>query len=220
MNGNKNTEAEIELYSNGPLLPSGNAGGDKQEPVNPHLAPAKKIYYGQAIFTSVMAGSSNFMNSYLTKQDFAAVTLNFLPFIIVATAYKLLTFYWEGKEKGIQNRRPFMRVAFANFTDEKTGQVDWYYVRNILFRVFISTVSLYSAIKSIHFAILANINFGIISCCFIISIVINSTCGFFFFQERLNSKVIGGIVITLSGIIWISLAKGARVEVPKDLGEN
>lgn len=87
-------------------------------------------------------------------------------------------------------------------------------------RILITTTSLVSAIKSIHYAIEANINFGIISCCFIISIVINSACGFIFFKERLNAKVVGGIVVTLSGIIWISLAKGQRLEVPKDLGEN
>jgi len=170
--------------------------------------PAKKIFYGQAIFTSVMAGSSNFMNSYLTKQDFAAVTLYFLPFILVSVIYKFLAYHWEGKEKGLASRRPMKEVFFGNFWVKDTGAYDWYYIWSIILRIVLCTVSVYSAIRSIHFALLANINFGIISCCFIISIVINSACGYFFFGEKLNAKVVGGIVVTISGIIWISLAKG------------
>jgi multidrug transporter EmrE-like cation transporter len=99
-------------------------------------------------------------------------------------------------------------VFFCNFYVKETGAYDWYYILNIIMRIVMATVSVYSSIRSIHFAILANINFGIISCCFIISVVINSTCGYFFFGEKLNAKVVGGIAVTISGILWISLAKG------------
>ena len=68
--------------------------------------------------------------------------------------------------------------------------------------------SLYCAVKSIHFANLAGLNFGIISCCFIVSIIINCACGYFCFNEEINYKVVIGICVTISGIIWISLAKG------------
>lgn len=75
-----------------------------------------------------MAGSANFMNSYLTKQDFAAVTLFFVPFLIVALVYKTLAYYWDGKEKGPSDRKPLRQVFFGNFQDPNTGAIDWYYV--------------------------------------------------------------------------------------------
>ena len=64
-------------------------------------------------------------------------------------------------------------------------------------------------IKSIYYATLANINFGIISCCYICSIVINVTFGLVFFGEKMTLKMVCGIVITITGIMWISIAKGA-----------
>jgi drug/metabolite transporter (DMT)-like permease len=76
-------------------------------------------------------------------------------------------------------------------------------------------------IKSIYYATLANINFGIISCCFICSIIINVTFGLIFFGEKMNLKMVGGIVITIAGIVWISLAKGsAAIKINGAAGSN
>lgn len=77
----------------------------------------------------------------------------------------------------------------------------------------------YCGIRSIHHAILANINFGIVSCCYIVSIVVNCAFGFLYFGEKINSKVIAGIIITVSGIMWISLAKGQAALVLRE-GDN
>ena len=69
-------------------------------------------------------------------------------------------------------------------------------------------VALWTTIVSIYYAKLANINFGIISCCLIFSIVVNISAGYAFFQEKISGKQVVGILITIGGIIWISLAKG------------
>ena len=74
-------------------------------------------------------------------------------------------------------------------------------------------VTYYCGIKSIYYAGLANLNFGIVSCCFIFSIIINVTCGFLFFQEKINWKESFGIVVIITGIVWISLSKGKRHDV-------
>jgi hypothetical protein len=74
-------------------------------------------------------------------------------------------------------------------------------------------VGYYCGIKSIYYAGLANLNFGIVSCCFIFSIIINVTCGLLFFDERINLIESVGIVIIVSGIVWISLSKGKRPEL-------
>ena len=84
-----------------------------------------------------------------------------------------------------------------------------------LFRVFVTVASLYCAVKSIYYANLAGLNFGVISCCFIFSIVINCTFGYFCFDEKITLRMLAGIAITLAGIIWISLAKGNRAVTPE-----
>lgn len=65
-------------------------------------------------------------------------------------------------------------------------------------------------ISSIHYANKANINFGIISCCFIVSVVVNTAAGLVFFGEKLTLKTSLGIIVTMCGIIWVSLAKGSE----------
>ncbi len=79
----------------------------------------------------------------------------------------------------------------------------------LILRTMIVGLSIYFTVLAIYFANLANINFGIISCCFIFSIVVNITCGYLFFSEKIKIKVYLGIFVTLAGIIWISLVKGA-----------
>lgn len=131
--------------------------------------------------------------------------LYFAGFFIIACVHKGLLYQAELKEGSGKTLR---EVIFGNFYNFKTSQLDKYYLMNIILRVGLSMASVYCAISSIHYANLANINFGIISCCFIVSIIINSSCGYFLFGEKINKKVIAGIFVTISGIIWISLAKG------------
>lgn len=98
----------------------------------------------------------------------------------------------------------------------------------LIFRSILLAFIFWGAIRSIHYANLANINFGIVSCCFIVSVVVNTAAGLAFFKETFNIKVLVGIIVTLSGIMWISLAKGseaiklkheheARVETIEDI---
>ena len=75
-------------------------------------------------------------------------------------------------------------------------------------RSYILILSYWCAISSIRHASLAHLNFGIVSCCYIASVVINSTASYLLFNERINMKMGLGIVVTIGGVIWISLAKG------------
>ena len=68
---------------------------------------------------------------------------------------------------------------------------------------------------------MAGVNFGIISSCYVVSILVNSTFGYIFFREIITKKMFLGMVITITGIIWISLAKGkgnvaAAYLIPED----
>jgi drug/metabolite transporter (DMT)-like permease len=104
--------------------------------------------------------------------------------------------------------RVFKRVLFYEFYDFDQGRVNWEYSLMLLLRVGIFMVALWGTIMSIYYANLANINFGIISCCFMFSLILNITVGYAIFQEIITPKQIAGIAVTLSGIIWISLVKG------------
>jgi drug/metabolite transporter (DMT)-like permease len=111
--------------------------------------------------------------------------------------------------------RVFKRVLFYEFYDFDQRRVNWEYSLMLLLRVGIFMVALWGTIMSIYYANLANINFGIISCCFMFSLILNITVGYAIFQERMTLKQIAGIAVTLSGIIWISLVKG-EAGVKKD----
>ena len=110
-----------------------------------------------------------------------------------------------------------MKILFKYLYDFEKRQINSYYTANLLLRSLIVFVALYFTISAIYYAKLANINFGIISCCFIFSIVVNIACGYLFFQEKINSKVYGGIFVTLAGIIWISLDKGSSATQLSDI---
>lgn len=78
----------------------------------------------------------------------------------------------------------------------------------LLLRTCSLILTYYCGIRSIYYATLANINFGIVSCCFIVSVLVNSVFNFIFFGEKIILKTLLGMVITISGIMWISLSKG------------
>ena len=103
-------------------------------------------------------------------------------------------------------------LLLINLYDKQAGKVNWGYLVHILIRIGLIMTSFYLSILSIHYAILANINFGIVSCCFLFSIVVNVSCAYLFFDEKLTAKMMAGILITIAGIVWISLAKGQSAQ--------
>jgi drug/metabolite transporter (DMT)-like permease len=162
---------------------------------------------------AALAGTSNFLNGFLEHQDFTVTCLNFSGFFLLGLAYKVYSMMKAQKPEDVA----FKRVLFHEFYDFSQGRVNWEYTLMLVLRVGLLLVALWAAIMSIYYANLANINFGIISCCFIFSIVVNITAGYAIFQEKISPKQVAGIVVTVAGIIWISLAKG-EVGVKKDTG--
>jgi multidrug transporter EmrE-like cation transporter len=82
------------------------------------------------------------------------------------------------------------------------------YLVHIVGRASNFLIVAWSMVMSIYYSKLADINFGIVSCCFCISIVFNSVCCYIFFREFLTRSKLIGMIVTLTGIIWISIAKG------------
>lgn len=151
-----------------------------------------------------MAGTANFLNGFLEHQDFTVTCLNFSGFFLLGLAYKIYCMMKFLKPRdGV-----FKRVLFQEFYDFSQERVNREYTLMLMLRVCLFLVSLWAAIMSIYYANLANINFGIISCCFTFSIVVNISAGYAIFQEKISSMQVAGIIVTVAGIIWISLAKG------------
>ena len=59
-----------------------------------------------------------------------------------------------------------------------------------------------------HYAQLAQINFGIVSCCLSVSAPLNCLLSYIFWKERLSCKMIIGTLVIVTGVAWIALAKG------------
>lgn len=160
-----------------------------------------------------MAGTANFLNGFLEHQDFTVTCLNFSGFFLLGLAYKIYCMMkFQKPRDGV-----FKRVLFQEFYDFSQERVNREYTLMLMLRVCLFLVSLWAAIMSIYYANLANINFGIISCCFTFSIVVNISAGYAIFQEKISSKQVAGIIVTVAGIIWISLAKG-EVGLRKETG--
>jgi uncharacterized membrane protein len=130
--------------------------------------------------------------------------MSFAGFFLMGVAYKLLLIYQQKQKAEVQ------KIFFGNFYNFESNQINQYYTGMLILRTLILGLSLYLSVQAIYYANLANINFGIISCCFIFSIVVNITCGYLFFEEKIKPQVYFGIFVTLVGIIWISLVKGAN----------
>jgi hypothetical protein len=136
---------------------------------SPHnkVEPAKQVFYGQALLTACCSGTYLFLNSLLTTQNLSVIMLQCTPFLIVTTIAKIIIYNSEAKtalSKGLA-KPTFKDVFIRNYIDPKTRALDLYFTISVLFRNLISGISIYSAVRSVYYANLANINFGIISCC-------------------------------------------------------
>lgn len=67
---------------------------------------------------------------------------------------------------------------------------------------------------------MAKINPGIISTCMSIQTPLNCILGYFYWSEKLTLKMIIGTVVVLSGVIWISLDRGAQTVLTADEEEE
>ena len=114
-------------------------------------------------------------------------------------------------------------MVFSNFILEGTSsELNWWYLLHTVFRAVNFHLVFWSSVKAIYYANLADLNFGIISSCSYVSIIVNSVVGYFFFREIITPKMLFGILVTITGILWVSLAKGgsAPLETPLPPVEN
>lgn len=160
-----------------------------------------------------MGGTAQFGNGFLHQQDFPVTCLYFTGFFLVVVSYRLISLKRDKKKIDFNT----LKLGFlGNIYDFNQKCVRKQYTAQVIFRASLLLTIYWCAISSIHYANLAKINFGIVSCCFIVSVVVNSAAGLAFFNEKITLKTCSGIIVTMCGIIWISLAKGGEALAQKD----
>ena len=92
------------------------------------------------------------------------------------------------------------------------GKFSWYYFNHTIIRALNFFAYFWCIMTSIKYATLAGLNFGIIASCSYTSIIINIAVGYYSFKETISLKKAFGILVTISGIVWISLSKSASKE--------
>ncbi len=75
-------------------------------------------------------------------------------------------------------------------------------------------------IISSSYAVKAGINFGIISTLMSVQTPLNAVIGALYWNEKLNFKVVIGMVLTICGVTWVSLAHKSKDETPQAMEES
>ena len=63
-----------------------------------------------------------------------------------------------------------------------------------------------------YYAILAQVNFGVIASCISLSTPMNCLLSYVFFKEKLTPKMMMGTSVVFMGIIWVAFAKAKPIE--------
>ena len=108
-------------------------------------------------------------------------------------------------------KRTLFDMYFGHFYDLSTRKFDFVSLLHLFIRAAMFFVMAWVLIKASYFSSMAHINFGIVTSCTCIAIVLSSILTFMFFGERLTINMIIGIAVIIAGIVWIAIAKGAVV---------
>ena len=153
---------------------------------------------------------ANFFYSLLNGHDFPTTCLQFTGFFIITFGYRAYEI-WSLKDR--RNKKAIINLFLKDFYSQETRKVNYQNIGHLILRALnFYSLSFFIIIAS-YYAGLAQVNFGIITSCLTISTVLNCILSFFFYGEKLNIKMVIGIILILVGIVWISLAEGKVLKV-------
>ena len=85
----------------------------------------------------------------------------------------------------------------------------------IAVQLFIGTAIFYIlsllTIIAAYYAILAQVNFGIIASCISLSTPMNCLLSYVFFKEKLTPKMMLGTSLVFCGVVWVAFAKAKPI---------
>lgn len=181
-----------------------------------NIEPAKKVLYDQAIIACVSWGMANFCYGILDDHDFASSCMQFTGYLVLALGIRFKEIYTKVKSGGKLKEASY-HVFLKHFYNPNPApghsRVHYENVFHLALRAINFFALSWFTIIASHYAIYAKINFGIIASCICISTPLNCLNSYIFFGEKLTKKTIIGTAIILTGVVWVSIAKGRVVEI-------
>jgi uncharacterized membrane protein len=153
----------------------------------------------------VAIGVNNFLVSLLDSHDYSTLSLQFPGFLLVSLAYRFI----EINKLPDKTAVSILNVFFKHFYSQETHTFN---ITNFI-HLFLRAINFFGliwlCIISSHYAVKAQINFGIISTCMSIQTPLNCVIGVMAWGEKLKIKMILGTTVIIAGVIWVSLARGS-----------
>ena len=103
-------------------------------------------------------------------------------------------------------------LFLQNIYDNKRKQFKTKVFLNLLLGSLLFYILSLLTIYAVYFAILAEVNFGIIASCISLSTPLNCLLSYILYNEKLTKRMLIGTSIIFMGVIWVALAKGKVIE--------
>lgn len=130
--------------------------------------------------------------------------------------------FFEIRKFPVVSRRTVLEHFIKQFYSFETGKVSLANVMHLIIRAVNFFLMSYLMIVSSHYAMLGQINFGVITSCTCVSAPFNCVLGYLFFGEKMTGPMLGGTALILAGVTWLAIAKGnvIAMEGPQALSED
>ncbi len=152
-------------------------------------------------------GTTNFIYGRLDDQDFATQCLQFSGYLTVCIIYKMI----DLRKSNSIERKQVLHVFFQQFYDFNTKKFNYVNLIHLAIRAVNFFLLATLIIWSSYYALLAEINFGIVSSAICIGAPLNCIFSKIFWGENLSPRMIVGTTLIICGVVWVALAKGAPI---------
>jgi drug/metabolite transporter (DMT)-like permease len=167
-------------------------------------SPPKKILYDQALLAAFAWAFSNFFFGLLSSHDFATSCLQFSGYLLFGLLYRLYQIFYLN----LSLCDAFFQTLLSARSQGKLSQ----FLLNLFIGSFIFYILSWLTIIAARYAIIAEVNFGVIASCISLSTPMNAALGYVFYKEKLTKRMMVGTTIVVIGVVWVAFAKGNRVE--------
>ncbi|CDW80115.1 UNKNOWN [Stylonychia lemnae] len=184
-----------------------NNNKDLEEPLlQKEKAPTQekqKILFGHVIGCSLLIGIQNFFYALSDDDDFELIFLSFSGFLLISLIFKFLQIK-QSKQTSKNFSQQMIEVFMRGMSSREI-------LLHNIFRALNFFAYIYLLIVITNLCKKANLNIGIAMSLLCFSIVFQIIFGWLYFREKLSKTMIFGILIIISGVSWVSIAKNQEI---------
>ncbi|CDW83665.1 UNKNOWN [Stylonychia lemnae] len=173
------------------------------------IIPKQKLFWKSSLAAALLWGSGNFALSLIKNKDFAVSCLVWTGFVITSLIFQLCQF-------AIAKKNKVQISLFGKFFEQL-------YHRQKLCHTILRSINyflvIWLTILIAEICETSHVNFGLIICVFSSSIVFQVIIFRLKFQEKLSKLKIAGILIIITGVIFITLSSQGN-QTYEDFSEN